>query len=86
MRAIENRMGVARAAITGISEFVDPLGYVHKATQLDVLRIEADVVKTTDVRTLYVRLGDWVALLASVGAIACLLASQLRRPHSGATA
>lgn len=86
MRAIETRMGVARAAITGISEFVDPLGYVHGATSLDVLHIEADVVKTTGVRTLYVRLGDWVALLASVGAVACLVASQLRKHASGATA
>jgi apolipoprotein N-acyltransferase len=86
MRAIETRMGIARAAITGISEFVDPLGYVHGATALDVLHVEADVVRTTDGRTLYVRLGDWVALLASVGTLACLVASQLRKHPSGATA
>jgi len=47
MRAIESRMGIARAANTGISEFVDPLGYTHKRTPLDVQRVEADTVYTT---------------------------------------
>jgi apolipoprotein N-acyltransferase len=82
MRAIETRMGVARAANTGISEFVDPLGRVHEPTPLLVERVEAAAVLTSDVRTLYVRWGDWVGVLAIVGAAACLLAAWTRRePH-----
>ena len=74
MRAIETRMGVARSANTGISEFVDPLGHVHSATRLNTEAIVTDSVLTTDTRTLYVRLGDWVALVALIGTAACLAA------------
>ena len=84
MRAIETRVGIARSANTGISQFVDPLGHTHLETPLDVERIVASPVLTTDVRTMYVRLGDWVALAASIGALACLAAS-LRRMAPGAS-
>ncbi len=79
MRAIETRVGVARAANTGISEFVDPLGYTHARTSLDVERVEADTVYTTAGKTLYVRLGDWVGLLALVGTGALVVAGLVRR-------
>jgi len=79
MRAIETRMGVARAANTGISEFVDPLGFTHRRTPLEVERVEADTVYTTAGRTLYVRLGDWVGLLCLVGTGALVGAALIRR-------
>ncbi len=66
LRAIETRMGVARAANSGISEFVDPLGRAYAATRLDTDAIVADTLRTSDVTTLYVRLGDWVGVLAVV--------------------
>jgi len=50
-------MGVARAANSGISEFVDPLGRVYAATKLDERTYVAAVVRTSDVIPLYVRLG-----------------------------
>jgi len=78
MRAIETRMGVARAASTGISEFVDPLGRTFQRTPLYVEAIESRTVLTTDGLTPYVRLGDWVGLASLVGAAACLVAA-LRR-------
>jgi apolipoprotein N-acyltransferase len=80
MRAIETRMGVARAANTGISQFVDPLGRAFLNTPLFVERVEASQVLTTDVRTVYLRLGDWVAALALAGLAALLLTSLARRP------
>src|SRR5207245_6509472 len=48
MRAIETRMGVARAANSGISETVDPLGYAHDATNLEVRTAEASRLVTSD--------------------------------------
>jgi apolipoprotein N-acyltransferase len=83
MRAIETRMGIARAANTGISEYVDPLGVTHHRTPLDVERVEADTVYTTSGRTPYVRLGDWVGLLALVGTGAVVLAAIIRRGADG---
>ncbi|MBI1722339.1 MAG: apolipoprotein N-acyltransferase [Gemmatimonadetes bacterium] len=78
MRAIETRMGIARAANTGISEFVDPLGRTHQATPLFEERVEAREVLTTEGRTLYVRFGDWVGALALAGAAALLIAAFVR--------
>jgi apolipoprotein N-acyltransferase len=63
MRAIENRVGIARAANTGISEFIDPFGRVYSATELETEVVATDEVLTTDGLPLYVRLGDWVSLL-----------------------
>jgi apolipoprotein N-acyltransferase len=64
MRAIEARMGVARAANSGISEFVDPFGRAYDATQLGTEAIVANHVRTSDVTTLYARWGDWVGLFS----------------------
>lgn len=63
MRAIETRMGVARAANSGITEFVDPMGRTYAATKLDERDYISGVIRTTDVIPLYVRLGDWVGTL-----------------------
>jgi apolipoprotein N-acyltransferase len=64
MRAIENRVGIARAANSGISGVVDPLGRVRGATALETQTFTSAPLLTTDVMTLYTRLGDWVGLLA----------------------
>jgi apolipoprotein N-acyltransferase len=83
MRAIETRMGIARAANTGISEYVDPLGRTYDRTPLEVQRVEAATVYTTDGRTLYVRLGDWVAVFALVGSAAVVAAALMHRHPPG---
>jgi len=72
MRAIENRMGVARAANTGISMFIDPVGRVHDATPLFQEAVRVDTVYTTDIVTLYTRFGD---VLGNGSALAALLLS-----------
>lgn len=72
MRAIENRVGVARAANTGISMFIDPLGRSYQRTDLFRADVRVDTVYTTDARTLYTRWGDWLTTLAvmlGVGAV-----------------
>jgi len=83
MRAIETRMGVARAANSGISETVDPLGYAHDATNLEVRTAEASRLVTSDVRTLYVRLGDWVGTLAALATLGFAGALAVQRWKSG---
>ncbi|NIR42551.1 MAG: apolipoprotein N-acyltransferase [Gemmatimonadetes bacterium] len=66
MRAIENRMGVARSANTGISLFVDPHGRVSRTTPLFEAAARVATVQTTDTLTLYTRLGDWPGWLSAI--------------------
>jgi apolipoprotein N-acyltransferase len=66
LRAIETRMGVARAANSGITEFLDPLGRAYGATRLNEAAAVAGMLRTSDVIPLYVRLGDWVGVLVVV--------------------
>src|SRR6266536_3137751 len=70
LRAIETRLGIARAANDGISEFVDPLGGTHEATGLEQEAAVAGRLRTSDVVTLYVRLGDWVGTLVVLATLA----------------
>lgn len=72
MRAIENRVGIARAANTGISGFVDPLGRIYDRSRLGERRFVLGELVTSDARTLYARLGDWVGLLSLVGTVMVL--------------
>jgi apolipoprotein N-acyltransferase len=82
MRAIENRMGVARAANTGISLFVDPVGRVYNATRLFEADVRAEMVYTTEVLTFYTRFGDLVGNGSAVAALILVLAaSRLRRRY-----
>ncbi len=74
MRAVENRMGVARSANTGISGLVDPLGRFHRRTELFRPASFVGTVYTSGELTVFTRWGDWVgtgsALLALLGAAA----------------
>ena len=81
LRAIETRMGVARAANSGISEFVDPLGRAYDQTHLDADTVLTGTLATSDVVPLYVRLGDWVGIvvvLLTLGGAAFLVKRRFR--------
>ncbi len=86
LRAIENRVGIVRDANTGISSNIDPLGRVHGETKLFVRDSRTYEALTTDVRTLYVRLGDWVGVLSLITTVFLILPWQrVRRPPSDVT-
>ena len=78
LRAIENRVGIVRAANTGISGYIDPLGRLHGATDIFTAAQGTYAAATSDARTLFVMVGDWVGML-SVLATAGLLATIWRR-------
>ena len=67
LRAVENRRSLARAANTGISGFIDPLGRAHKATSLfSETQVVQDLPILSEI-SLYTRLGDlfaWACLIA----------------------
>jgi apolipoprotein N-acyltransferase len=73
IRAVENRVPVVRAAITGISGYIDPFGRTRSSTGLFVPATGTYEVETSPVTTLYVRVGDWLGtacLLATAGLVA----------------
>jgi apolipoprotein N-acyltransferase len=81
LRAIENRVGIVRAANTGISSYVDPLGRIHGETELFTAAAGSYTAETTDIRTLYTMLGDWIGWLA-VATTLGLLAWPARARHA----
>jgi len=79
MRAIETRMGIARAANDGITMFVDPLGAISDATTLETQTVVVGHLKTSDVRPLYVILGDWVGTVSAILALAAVMVVLVRK-------
>ena len=72
MRAIENRVGIARSANSGITEIVNPLGREFYRTELEVETYVAGDLQTSDVQSIYTRLGDWVGSTVMLMALSLL--------------
>jgi apolipoprotein N-acyltransferase len=66
MRAIETRLPIVRAANTGISGWIDPLGRVRAETPIFVPRAATYDVEVTTQRSLYTRFGDWLGSICLV--------------------
>jgi apolipoprotein N-acyltransferase len=81
LRAIEHRVSVVRAANTGVSAFIAPSGQIVRRMKLFERGVLTDRVALRVGRTLYTRLGDWLAFV-SLAATAALLAAVLRRERS----
>ncbi|MDD5475865.1 MAG: apolipoprotein N-acyltransferase [Syntrophales bacterium] len=62
LRAVENRRAIARAANTGISAFVDPLGRITGRTALFERDVLMGTVKVSSISTFYTQYGDIFAL------------------------
>ena len=75
LRAIENRLPVVRAANTGISGWIDPLGRVRAETPIFVQATATYDVEGTATRSPYTRLGDWLGSLCLVLTAGFLFAS-----------
>jgi len=75
LRAIENRVAVVRAANTGISCVIDPLGRMSGNTALfEKATLIARVPRTAS-RTPYARVGDVAVLLSYVVVVSLLAAA-----------
>jgi apolipoprotein N-acyltransferase len=64
LRAVEHRIAVVRAANTGISAFVAPSGQIIRHLNLFQRGTMSERVPLREGRTLFTRLGDWVAWLS----------------------
>lgn len=79
LRAIENRVGIARAGNDGISEFIDPFGRTYDASSLEVRTTVTGPVTTSDAHTLYTFAGDWVGAGSVIAAVVLLVIGGWRR-------
>jgi apolipoprotein N-acyltransferase len=79
MRAVEHRVPFLRAANTGISGWVDPMGRWHDATPLYTYAIVVADLPRPHVTTLYTRWGDWAPFAAVLAWGALCLAGPRRR-------
>lgn len=60
-RAVENKRALIRAANTGVSGFIDPVGRIEGRTPLFVDAAVGQPVPVLTQQTLYTRAGDWFA-------------------------
>jgi apolipoprotein N-acyltransferase len=81
LRAVENRVAIARAANTGISAFVGPDGRVGPILPLFDRGVLAASIPLRSRTTLYTRFGDWLVYLClALSAAAWAAASFRKRP------
>ena len=99
MRAIETGLPVARAANTGVSAFIDPLGRISQTTELGIVDSDRLTVSAEQLsppawriqelplvaagRTVYSVLGDVPSYLAAVFCLVGLGIGLRKRPRSG---
>jgi apolipoprotein N-acyltransferase len=79
LRCVEQGMGMARCANTGVSMFIDPFGRVSGATPLFAEAVSVGTVVAGTRPTVYSVWGDWLTLIC-VGLVAVLLALGWYRP------
>ena len=79
LRAIENRRYLMRAANTGISRIIDPLGRVQKELQLSErgILIGTVALRKDASQTIYSRHGDWVIVCTALLLIGLIIGARL---------
>ena len=78
-RSVETRRSLARAANTGISAFIDPLGRVKQSSALFTSCFLNDSLPLLTVQTVHSRLGPWFGTLCLAAALVLLTL----RPRNG---
>jgi apolipoprotein N-acyltransferase len=66
LRCIENRIGMVRAANTGVSAIIDSYGIVERRTPIFIRTHLVGEVELGERRTFYTRHGDWVVGLTAI--------------------
>ncbi len=83
-RAVENKRALFRAANTGITGFIDPVGRIQKTTDLFKEAVIHQPVHLIDLETAYTRLGDLFAKACLITAALLTLYFFILRKRSGA--
>jgi len=78
LRAVENRRSLARAANTGISAFIDPLGRLTQTTELFTTSSLSDQLPLLTEETFFVRYGHHFGLLCLILFVPAVLYAKAR--------
>jgi apolipoprotein N-acyltransferase len=76
LRAAESRRWFARAALTGISGFIDPTGRVVSRLDVGETGVLVESVQPMTGLTPRARFGDWWAMLCAIATVSLLVASR----------
>ena len=79
MRAIENRVSIARCATSGQSLFIDPFGRRYQTSELFVQAALIGELPILQSRTFYSRYGDLFAKACFFAAIFCLIILRFKK-------
>lgn len=82
LRAVENRVSIARSANTGISMFIDPTGRKHEVVGLEK---QAEIIydlPVTQRLTFYTRYGGWLGTLCLVISIPVIIFGFLKKEQN----
>ncbi|MCJ7509212.1 MAG: apolipoprotein N-acyltransferase [candidate division Zixibacteria bacterium] len=79
LRAIENRIGIARCGNTGVSMFIDPYGRTSQVTPIWTKKIIIENVALQKKKTFYTKYGDWLAKLCCLVTLVALGSSFVLR-------
>jgi apolipoprotein N-acyltransferase len=79
-RAVENRVWLVRAANTGISAFVDPVGrIIHRAAYLEQA-VRVCRIDLLEISSVYRKWGDWFSVSCSVVLVLLVVGRVVRKP------
>ena len=78
-RAVESKKAIVRAANTGISGIIDPIGRIKSTTPLFLEKAETDFVPMMYKKTFYTKYGDIFALLSVIFALLFLVFSLFKK-------
>jgi apolipoprotein N-acyltransferase len=78
LRAIEQRMWIARSANNGISGIISPDGKVQKKTEYWTEDAFTFTIYNSDHQTFYNRFGDWLGYLSLISVVFGLIGVRVR--------
>ncbi|SVC12383.1 uncharacterized protein METZ01_LOCUS265237, partial [marine metagenome] len=73
LRAVENRIAIARCATSGVSLFIDAYGRTYNETELATVAVRTGFVQRRDSTTFYTRVGNLFAQFCTLSAVVVIV-------------
>ncbi|MEE2659351.1 MAG: apolipoprotein N-acyltransferase [Candidatus Latescibacterota bacterium] len=73
LRAVENRIAIARCATSGVSLFIDAYGRTYNETELSTVAVRTGFLQRRDSTTFYTRVGNLFAQFCTLSAVVVIV-------------